>query len=371
MLYFDTAASYPVLPEVIKRLNHTISNIYGNPSSDNIAGSSANALVEDAREKIADAIGAMPSEIVFTSGATESNNQALKGVLENAPPGSHLITSSTEHKCILAIAKYLELKGIDVTLVKPDSSGRIGRREIEPHVRETTKLVSIMHVNNELGTVNQIEEIGALCSDRNIKFHTDAAQSFLKVPIDVDDMNIDLLSLSAHKIGGPKGIGALFIRNLRTSEISPVIHGAGQESGLRGGTVAAPLVDALGCACDHFPQYYEAIKQNKLKDKFLNRLSQLNIVYGINAQNPSNLPSLLSLGLPNTNITGLRNSTYQTLALSVGSACSSKEIEASHVLTTIGLDREMSSKVLRVSFHHSHDNEAIEELAQHIKHWTS
>ena len=243
MIYLDFAASTPVLPEVMEAMRPWFTDFYANPSSSHQMGRQAAEAIEQARATIANEIGAYPSEIIFTSGATESNNLAIKGIAwANKEKGRHIITSSIEHKCILAICHYLEREGFEVTYVDPDHEGVIHPEKVKAAIRPDTILVSVHHVNNELGTIQPIEQIGALCLDRGIPFHTDAAQSFGKLDIDVDDLNIDLMSVSGHKIYGPKGVGALYIRNIRETKITPVIHGAGQELGLRGGTMATPLI---------------------------------------------------------------------------------------------------------------------------------
>ena len=256
MIYLDFAASTPVLPEVMEAMRPWFTDFYANPSSSHQMGRQAAEAIEQARTTIADEIGAYPSEIIFTSGATESNNLAIKGIAwANKEKGRHIITSSIEHKCILSICHYLEREGFEVTYVDPDQEGVIHPEKVKEAMRPDTILVSIHHVNNELGTIQPIEKIGALCLDLGIPFHTDAAQSFGKLDIDVDDLNIDLMSVSGHKIYGPKGIGALYIRNIRETKITPVIHGAGQELGLRGGTMATPLILGIEKA-QYFKQTY-------------------------------------------------------------------------------------------------------------------
>jgi len=352
MIYFDSAASYPILPEALEELHSAYANLSANPSSAHKAGEIAALKIEFAREIIADSIGALPSEIVFTSGATESNNLALKSHFHGSETREkrHLIISSIEHKCVHAIADYLHrTAGVRVSVVSPNRDGVITRDAVENALCDDTSLVSVMHINNELGTANPIDEIGALCFERGIKLHSDAAQSYLKVSIDVDDMNVDFLSLSAHKVGGPKGIGALYIRDRRNRDIEPVVHGAGQEEGLRGGTLPTPLIASFGKAVEAFPEVYSEISSTSLKKYLLDRLQDLRVPYTVNGQS---LPSLISLTLPECDISSLFRSTSEKFALATGSACSSKMIEASHVLVAIGLDRALAERTLRLSFHH-------------------
>jgi cysteine desulfurase len=352
MIYFDTASSYPILPEVKLALNNAFEVLYANSSSSHSLGSQVNDEVENVREILADEIGAFPSEIVFTSGATESNNIALKSLLlsdNKQRLKNHIITTQIEHKCIFSICSYLSSLGYDITYLKPDQNGVITSDAVKDAITPNTALVSVMHVNNELGTINPISEIGAVCLENDILFHTDAAQSFKKLDIDVDEINVDIMSFSAQKIGGPKGIGAIYIRNLRNLNILPVIHGAGQESGVRGGTVAAPLIVGFGSAIKNFRRYYSKFSEGKAKDFLLDELKRRHINYQING-NFHSLPSCVSLTLPSTNVALFIRDNEDKFCLAQGSACSSKEIEASHVLTAIGLSREQADKTLRISF---------------------
>jgi len=364
MIYFDSAASYPLLPEVLDELLRCFTEHPANPSSAHLAGEAAAMKVEYARELIADAIGALPSEIVFTSGATESNNLALKShFYESANKDKrHLVISSIEHKCIHSISDYLRrIADVKVSLVHPNASGIITPEALEKVLENNTSLVSIMHLNNELGTANPIEAIGSLCFERGIKLHTDAAQSFLKLPIDVDDMNLDYLSLSAHKIGGPKGIGAIYIRDRRSRDIEPLIHGAGQEEGLRGGTLATPLIASFGKAVEYFPTAYQKLQTLQLKERLLGKLKALSVAFQLNGES---IDSLVSITLPNTDVPRLLRETAQQYTLATGSACSSKEIEASHVLMAIGVQRNMAERTLRISFHHTLTPSDVDHLAE-------
>ena len=364
LIYFDSAGSYPILPEALDAITSALQDYPGNPSATHLAGESAAEHCESVRENLAEAIGANPSEVVFTSGATESNNLALKGHFSRPESRSkrHLVVSALEHKCILAIADYLErCEGVDVSLVMPDQHGVITSEAVAKHLRPDTSLVSIMHVNNELGTVNPLANIGDLCWEKEIAFHTDAAQSFLKVPVDVEEHGLTYASFSAHKVGGPKGIGALFIRDQRSAEIEAVVHGAGQEFGLRGGTVAMPLVKSFGAAIESFPTVFEATCQKDLKNRLFVELREQGVEFSVNAES---IPSLVSLELPHVNIAGLlRESDF---ALATGSACSAKEITASHVLSALGFSRERADKTLRISFDHHTTNQDIEQLASAI-----
>ncbi|WP_438863883.1 cysteine desulfurase family protein [Neptunicella sp.] len=351
MIYLDTAASYPLLPEVKECLIHAFDNTYANSASSHSLGEEVSYEINRVRELLANEIGAYPSEVIFTSGATESNNVAFKSLLlseKGLEDKKHIVTTQIEHKCIFAITEYLVTLGYEVTYVKPNSDGLITVQSIKEAIRPDTALVSVMHVNNELGSVNPIEEIGQLCFENEILFHSDAAQSFQKVEIDVDDFNVDIMSFSAHKIGGPKGIGAIYIRDLRHRQLAPVIHGAGQEEGLRGGTVAAPLILGFGKAIEVFKSYYSDFSANQIKEKLLEKLSSLDIEFVENGINT--LPHCISITFPKVDTETLVRDNENELCLAQGSACSSKEIEPSHVLTAIGLSRELADKTFRISF---------------------
>ncbi|MGZ9899849.1 cysteine desulfurase family protein [Shewanella gaetbuli] len=369
MIYFDTAASYPLLPEVKVELASAFNTHYANSASTHNLGEIAANELERVRELLADSIGAYPSEIVFTSGATESNNIAFKSLLLSESfdvSKKHIITSQIEHKCVFAICDYFKSLGFEITYIKPNSDGLIDVADVKNALRPNTALVSIMHVNNELGTINPIAEIGQVCFENNILFHSDAAQSYRKVEIDVDDLNVDVMSFSAHKIGGPKGIGAIYIRDLRHKHLLPVIHGAGQEDGLRGGTVAVPLICAFGKAIEAFPDYYDSFKNIDIKGYFLDCLEKEEVPYVVNGGGKS-LPSCLSITLYKTN-TGLLIREYENLfSLAQGSACSSKTIEPSHVLTALGMNRETADRTFRISFPLDIDKFHVDELLKAIK----
>ncbi|MDO6841234.1 cysteine desulfurase family protein [Paraglaciecola chathamensis] len=370
MIYFDSAASYPLLDEVKVKLTKAFSNLYGNSSATHLAGIQASESIEAVREQLADNIGAYPSEIVFTSGATESNNIALKGALLNNPlfnKKRHIVTASTEHKCILAICAYLETQGFEVSYIRPNNKGIISVEDVKQAVRPDTALVSIMQVNNELGTINPIAEIGEYCFKQEILFHVDAAQSFGKIEIEVDDLNVDLMSFSAHKIGGPKGIGAIYIRDLRNKQLMPVIHGAGHEEGIRGGTVAAPLIVGFGEAISAFPKVYGQLIEAKLKEKFVSLLDEAGIEYRINGAIVDTLPHILSITFPSIDLPLFIRKTEDQFCLAQGSACSSKEIEVSHVLTSLGMNTELGERTLRMSLGHYNENAEIQVLVDALQ----
>jgi cysteine desulfurase len=370
LIYFDSAASYPVLPEVQRTLQEAFSELYGNSTASHKIGMEASDKIEEARELFANTVGALKSEIIFTSGATESNNTAFKSCLLNKLQLNnkrHIVTTEIEHNCILAICHYLqEYHDYEVTYVKPDSDGLVSLKGVQDALRIDTALVSVMHVNNELGTINPIAEIGKLCFEKGILFHSDAAQSFCKVPIDVDDLNVDLMSFSAHKIGGPKGIGALYIRDLRKKTLVPIIHGAGHEEGIRGGTVAAPLICAFAKAIQRFPAYYADLSAKNFKQLLFDIMEDKQINYQVNGASTQSLPNITSISIPNIDLGLMLRETDMEMSLAQGSACSSKQIEPSHVLTSLGINRNISDKTLRVSFSHHNSEEDIRYLASKL-----
>lgn len=252
-IYLDMQATTPLDPRVLDAMLPYYSGLYGNPHSRTHAyGWETDRAIETAREHVANLIGADPKEIIWTSGATESNNMSVKGVARffgRSGKKKHIITSQTEHKCVLDSCRHLQDEGFDITYLPVNANGLISMEELEAAMRPETALVSIMAVNNEIGVIQPMEEIGKLCRSRKVFFHTDAAQALGKIPIDVNKMNIDLMSLSSHKIYGPKGMGACYIRRRPRVRIDPLISGGGQERGLRSGTLAPALVVGFGEAC--------------------------------------------------------------------------------------------------------------------------
>jgi cysteine desulfurase len=351
MFYLDYASSTPVYPEVVEEMKYWFEEGFANPSSNHAMGLEAKEAIDKAREFIADEIGCYPSEIIFTSGATEANNLALKGYcLANKDKGKHIITSSIEHKCVLNTCAYLETQGFEVTYLPVKPSGHVDPEVVKNSIRQDTIMCSIMTVNNELGTIQPIEEIGQICFDNNIKFHTDAAQAIGKLDIDVEDMNIDFLSMSAHKFRGPKGIGALFIRDAKTIKMDPIIHGGGQELGLRGGTLPTSLIVGMASSLRLYKlEYRNKINQDYFSFEFEKVLRSLGIQEFVENSKEPSLSSIKNVTLLSSeNLKNIKNTDY--VYYSLGSACSSKEIKASHVLKSIALSEKDSLSSLRFSF---------------------
>ena len=325
---------------------------FGNPASNiHSFGLRAKEAVERSRTKIANIIGATEKEIIFTSGATESDNLAIKGVaFSNQNKNKHIITSSIEHRAIIDTCLFLKTQGFKVTFISPDNKGQITQKKIKKAIRDDTILISLMAVNNELGTFYPISEIGALAREKNIIFHVDAAQGVGKILIDVNTMKIDLLSISAHKIYGPKGIGALYIRRKPKIKVTPLIHGGGHESGARSGTLATHQIIGLGDACqlmiENREKFYRHIKQ--LRSNFIEQMKKLPRII-INTPLDNSYP-----GIINITFEGIDGETLITLldnlSVSMGSACASSSPEPSHVLIAIGLSPTQAHSSLRFSF---------------------
>nr|CAH7713066.1 unnamed protein product [Callosobruchus chinensis] len=347
---------------------------YGNPHSRTHAyGWEAEAAVEQAREHIADIIGANPKEIIFTSGATESNNIAVKGVARfYGAKKKHIITTQTEHKCVLDSCRALEAEGFTITYLPVQQNGIISMEELDRAITPETSLVSIMTVNNEIGVKQPVAEIGALCKQKKVFFHTDAAQAVGKVPLDVNEMNIDLMSISGHKIYGPKGIGAIYIRRRPRVRVEALQSGGGQERGIRSGTVPAPLAVGMGEACRLAKKEmaYDHAHIGKLSKRLLDR------IYG-------SLSHVIRNGDPEQTYAGCINLSFafvegesllmalKDVALSSGSACTSASLEPSYVLRAIGADEDLAHSSIRFGIGRFTTEEEIDYTAQKcIKHVT-
>ncbi|WP_318367286.1 cysteine desulfurase family protein [Enterobacter sp.] len=339
--YYDYAASTPISPRVLEAMGPWETENFANASSAHQAGRLSSQAIQQARELIADKIGSLPSEIIFTSGASEANNLALKGVaFKHLNTQGHIITSAIEHKCILNTCAFLESIGFEVTYLHPDRRGCISPSSLAAEIRKNTILISIHHVNNELGTIQPIKDFGAIAFEHNIPFHTDAAQSFCKCDINVDDMDIDMLSLSGHKIYGPKGIGALYVRNARNSELVPLIHGGGQEAGLRGGTSPTPLIVGLAAAVECYPTQASPIEK-----QFLDLMVQYDFL-----RNGSEavVPTIWSVTFPSDEEVK-RFTNDCPWFISQGSACNALSNVASHVLTAMGMSEQVARRTYRIS----------------------
>jgi cysteine desulfurase len=350
-IYLDYQSTTPVDPRVLEAMLPWFTEKFGNPGSvTHSYGREAAAAVEQARGQVAALIDAEPREIVFTSGATEANNLALKGAARfNRDERDHVVTLATEHKCVLESAHALEREGFRATVlpVKPD--GLVDLALLEAALTERTAIVSVMAAHNEIGVLQPLAEIGALTRARGILFHTDAAQAVGKVPIDVTAMGIDLLSISGHKVYGPKGVGALYVRRRPRARLLPLMDGGGQERGLRSGTLPTPLIVGLGEAARLAQQEMaaEAKRLGALRDRFLAGIRAAVPEVRLNGDSLHRLPANLNLTFPGLGALDLM-AACPGLALSTGSACTAAEVEPSYVLRALGLSDDLARSSLRI-----------------------
>ena len=368
-IYMDHAATTPVAPEVLEAMIPYFTDFYGNASSLHSFGREAKEAIEDARRKIADLINAEPSEIYFTSGGTESDNLALKGITwRNRKLGCHILTSSIEHPAILEVCKTLAKQDFDVTYLPVTKEGLVELTSLESAIRKDTILISIMHANNEIGTIQPLHEIGEIAKERNIYFHSDGVQTVGKIPIDVKSLGVDALSISGHKLYGPKGIGVLYVQN--GVKIESIQQGGGHESGLRSGTENVPGIVGLGRAAElaKNTMVEEAERLTSLRDRMKDFvLSRIEDSW-LNGHPTKRLPNNLNFGFKY--IEGESLILYldaRGIAASTGSACSSKKLNASHVLTAIGLKPEYSHGSLRLTLGRSNTLDDVDLVGQAIK----
>lgn len=349
-VYMDYASTTPLDPRVLKAMTPYFLVKYGNSMSLYSFGQEAKKALEESRAAVGGLMNAEADEIIFTGSATESNNLALKGIaFANRNKGKHVITSAIEHPCVLESARWLEKQGFEVTFLPVDKFGLVDPKAVELAIRPETILVSIMHANNEIGTIEPLEEIGKICKEHNVYFHTDAAQSFGKVPVDVKKMNVDLLTVNAHKIYGPKGVGALFVKE--GVKVEPLLHGGGHEFGLRSSTVnVAGIVgfaEAVRIAKKEMKS--EARRLTKLRDKMIKEVLKIEDSH-LNGHPVKRLPNNANFWFDFIEGEGLiMHLDSKGIAASTGSACSSESLEPSHVLTAIGLKHEQAHGSLRLT----------------------
>ena len=366
-IFLDNQSTTQVDPEVLEAMIPFFTTRYGNASSKTHAyGWEAEASIEIAREKIAKLIKSDSDEIIFTSGATEANNIALSNILQQNEY-NHIITLSTEHKATLDVCNYLSKKGINITYLKPEKNGIVILEKIKNSFKKNTYMISVMHANNEIGVIQPISEIGNYCKKNKILFHVDAAQSLGKILIDVKKMNIDLLSISGHKIYGPKGVGALFINNKINNKISPILFGGNQEKSIRPGTVPVPLVIGFGKACEkaNILMVKESKYLLKLRTLLLNSIKdQINDII-INGDLKSRLPGNLNITFPSLKGQSIIPS-MPKIAISSGSACTSSIPKPSYVLKEIGLNNHLSNSAIRIGIGRFNTRNDIKTAAKSI-----
>ncbi len=367
----DYAATTPMDPRVAEKLGQylTLDGEFGNPASrSHVYGWKAEEAVENARAQVAQLINANPKEIVWTSGATESDNLAIKGVAHfHAKKGKHIVTSKTEHKAVLDSCRQLEREGFEVTYLDPEPNGLIDLGTLEAALRDDTILVSIMHVNNELGVIQDIAAIGEMTRARKILFHVDAAQSAGKVPIDMENLKVDLMSFSGHKIYGPKGIGALYVRRKPRVRLEAQMHGGGHERGMRSGTLATHQIAAMGEAFRIAGEEMEAdnARLTALRDRLYEGLKDMEEVY-VNGDLEHSVPNILNISFNYVEGESLIMA-LKDLAVSSGSACTSASLEPSYVLRALGRSDELAHSSIRFSIGRFTTEEEVEETIDYVR----
>jgi cysteine desulfurase len=373
-IYLDYAATTPVDPRVADAMMQclTMTGNFGNPASrSHVYGWRAEEAVENARREVADLINADPRAIVWTSGATESNNLALKGAAQarrKSGGGQHIITSQIEHKAVLDVCAYLQREGFEVTYLDPGADGIIDPQQVADAIRDNTVLVSIMHANNEVGSINDVAAIGAICRSSGVLLHVDAAQSAGKILIDTQAMQIDLLSLSAHKLYGPKGIGALYVRRRPPLEIEAQIHGGGHERGMRSGTLPTHQIVGLGSACKlaTLEITAESERISLLRNRFCAALVDVNGAI-LNGDARRRLPGILNFSFADVDGEALLLA-LKDIAVSTGSACTSASLEPSYVLRGMGVPAELAQSAIRFSFGRFTSSSEVDEAAELVRH---
>lgn len=370
-VYLDYSATTPVDPRVVEKMMQclTIDGNFGNPASrSHVFGWKAEEAVEDARTRVAELVNADPREIVWTSGATESDNLAIKGVARfYRNKGRHIVTSEIEHKAVLDACRQLEREGFEVTCLSPDRDGLIQPRSVADAIREDTILVTLMHVNNEIGTVTDIKAIGDITRERKVLFHVDAAQSAGKLPIDLKDMKVDLMSFCAHKVYGPKGVGALYVGRKPRVRIEAQIHGGGHERGMRSGTLPTHQLVGMGesfrIAGEEMAE--ESRRLLSLRNRFLDRISDMKEVY-VNGSLEQRVPGNLNVSFAFVEGESLIMA-LKDIAVSSGSACTSASLEPSYVLRALGLSDELAHSSLRFSFGRFTTEEDVDYAADKVR----
>jgi cysteine desulfurase len=372
-IYLDYQATTPMDPRVLEAMMPYFTHKFGNPHSRSHSyGWEAEEAVEKARGQVAKLIGADEKEVIFTSGATESNNLAIRGVAEfYKDRRNHIVTTVTEHKCVLDTCRHLEQQGFEVTYLPVQKNGLIDLEALRAVVTDKTVVVSIMAVNNEIGVIQPLAEIGKICREKKAFFHTDAAQAVGKIPLDVEAMNIDLMSISGHKIYGPKGIGALYVRRKPRVRLVPLIVGGGQERGFRSGTLPTPLCVGLGEAAEIAMKEMDAESKRlaKLQARMLKGLNAKLTDIHVNGDLEHRIPGNLNIGFAYVEGESLMMG-IKGLSVSSGSACTSASLEPSYVLRALGVEEDMAHTSLRIGLGRFTTEQevdtAVEDLVRHV-----
>ncbi len=369
MIYLDNAATTRTAPEVVEAMIPFFTEMYGNPSAIYSLGSAGKKAINEARRTIAGAIGAKPEEIYFTAGGTEADNWAVKAAAESrSGKGKHIITTKIEHHAVLHSCAYLEKSGYEVTYLDVDGDGLVDTRALKEAVRPDTILISVMFANNEIGTIEPIREIGAIAREHGILFHTDAVQAFGQVPIDVEEMNIDMLSASAHKLNGPKGTGMLYIRS--DVKIRSFVHGGAQERNRRAGTENVPGIVGFAAAVRRAQRIMEekARKERELRDYLIGRIEREIPYCRLNGHREKRLPGNANISFRFIEGESLRSVLdMRGVCASSGSACTSGSLDPSHVLLAIGLKHEEAHGSLRMTLSEENTKEELDQVVGHLK----
>ena len=369
MIYLDNAATTKVNEKVLESMMPYFSEIYCNPSAAYSFATKGRIAIEEARNHAAKLIGASDMEIYFTSGGSESDNWAIKAVAESfSDKGKHIITTKIEHHAVLHTCEYLERHGFDITYLNVDSDGKVRLDELKKSIREDTILISVMTANNEIGTIQPVAEIGKIAHEKGILFHTDAVQAYGHIPINVDEMNIDLLSASGHKFNGPKGVGIMYIR--KGVKIRSFIHGGSQEHGRRAGTYNVPGISGLGTAAKLAMENMakRAEKEKELRDYFIDRISAEIPYTVLNGHREDRLPNNINFCFRFVEGESVLIMLDQAgICASSGSACTSGAIDPSHVLRAIGLSDEMAHESLRLTLSYENTKEEIDTVVGELK----
>ncbi|WP_123619674.1 cysteine desulfurase family protein [Halorubrum sp. CSM-61] len=372
-IYLDHHATTPVDEKVVEEMTPYFTESYGNPASeDHIFGAKAKQAVNQARERVSEAVNCREEEIIFTSGATESDNLAIRGAADYAADhdkGSHIITAVTEHEAVLEVCEDLETDGFDVTYLPVDKNGKVDPADIEAAIRDETILISIMAANNEIGTIAPIKEIGEIAKENEVFFHTDAVQALGYLPIDVEEMGIDLMSISAHKIYGPKGVGALYVRRRNPKvKLNPLLHGGGHERGWRSGTLNVPAIVGFGKAVQMADRNLEERTEHvdELTSYMWDRLDDELDDVVLNGHPEDRIPNNLNISFTGVENKALVKNLQPDIAVSAGSACTTGTVEASHVLQAITDEEEIWHHAIRFGLGKDNTREEIEYATDEV-----
>ena len=365
-IYLDHAATTPTHPEVVKAMLPYLTDAFGNPSSIHSYGQEAKGAIEEARTKVAELIGARSEEIIFTSGGTEADNFALKGVAyANEHKGNHIITTPIEHHAVMEACKFLERRGFRITYLPVNEHGLVDPQDVKKAITDKTILISVMHASNEVGTIEPISKIGKMAKEAEIYFHTDAVQTVGHIPVNVDELKVDLLSISAHKLYGPKGVGALYVR--KGTRLVPLIQGGGQENRRRAGTENVPAIVGLGKAIELAGQTMNRETEwlSYLRDKLIEGLVERIDNIRLNGHPRKRLPNNVNVSVDFVEGESiLLNLDLEGICASTGSACSSSSLEPSHVLLALGLSPEQAHGSLRFTFGRENTEEDMERVLE-------